>query len=163
MSTCALPECEKIFTAGYGSCCCRSHQNRYAALVRHGKVTPVKKKSYQGLRATFVGPPTPDHIKYKYPYIPTNQLSPEQQSKRRARSSARNKRVKQATLIWSDLTKIQNLYLESIELTNSTGIIHEVDHIIPLNHDLVCGLHNQFNLQVIPKIMNRSKSNLFEI
>lgn len=163
MNTCALPECSKTFTIGYGSCCCRSHQTRYAALVRHGKVTPVERKSYQGLRTSFIGPPTPKHIKYKYPYIPTNQLSPEQQSKRRARVSARNKRVKQATPIWADLTKIQNLYLESINLTNTTGIIHEVDHIIPLNHDLVCGLHNQFNLQVVPKIENRSKSNQFEV
>jgi hypothetical protein len=163
MKKCALPECRKIFTIGYGSCCCRSHQTRYAALVRHGKVTPVERKSYQGVRASFIGPPTPKHIKYKYPYIPTDQLSVDQQNKRRARACSRHKRVKEATPIWADLAKIQNLYLESIELSNTTGIQHEVDHIVPLKHNLVCGLHNQFNLRVIPKLENRDKSNQFEI
>lgn len=38
-----------------------------------------------------------------------------------------------------------------------------VDHAIPLNHDLVCGLHNQFNLQFLTFMENVVKSNKFEI
>lgn len=36
---------------------------------------------------------------------------------------------------------------------------HEVDHIIPLNHPLVCGLHCVANLQYLTVEANREKSN----
>jgi 5-methylcytosine-specific restriction endonuclease McrA len=34
-----------------------------------------------------------------------------------------------------------------------------VDHIVPLNHPLVCGLHNIFNLQMLPLVDNIKKRN----
>lgn len=40
-----------------------------------------------------------------------------------------------------------------------TGIIWEVDHMIPLNAKSVSGLHVYYNIQVIPMKMNRFKSN----
>ena len=42
-----------------------------------------------------------------------------------------------------------------------TGVVHHVDHEMPLVHPLVSGLHVPANLQVIPGSMNRKKSNLF--
>lgn len=42
-----------------------------------------------------------------------------------------------------------------------TGIPYDVDHIIPLKSDVVCGLHNEFNIQVITRSANRSKSNRY--
>lgn len=38
-----------------------------------------------------------------------------------------------------------------------------VDHIIPLKHDLVCGLHVVANLQIIPGSENLSKNNRFVV
>jgi hypothetical protein len=38
-----------------------------------------------------------------------------------------------------------------------------VDHIIPLQHDLVCGLHCEDNLQWLTEEANLAKSNTFEI
>jgi hypothetical protein len=40
-----------------------------------------------------------------------------------------------------------------------TGTPWEADHILPLRGRSVSGLHNPFNLQVIPRSINRRKSN----
>jgi hypothetical protein len=53
-------------------------------------------------------------------------------------------------------------YEQSERLTREMGILHEVDHIIPLNHPDVCGLHVPWNLQVLPREKNRQKSNSFD-
>lgn len=44
-------------------------------------------------------------------------------------------------------------------LTAKTGVPHVLDHIVPLNHPLVCGLNVPWNIQVIPKRTNALKSN----
>jgi hypothetical protein len=76
--------------------------------------------------------------------------------------NARRRRHREATPAW--LTKeqkdnIKQLYIEAQKLTKLTGVRYEVDHIIPLTNDSVCGLHVPWNLQVIPKLENLKKAN----
>ena len=56
---------------------------------------------------------------------------------------------------WADKEKIREIYL------NRPKGCH-VDHIVPLKNDLVCGLHNEFNLQYLTVSENATKRNRFE-
>jgi len=76
--------------------------------------------------------------------------------------NARRRRHREATPTW--LTKeqkdnIKQLYIEAQKLSKLTGVRYEVDHIIPLVNENVCGLHVPWNLQVIPKLENLKKAN----
>lgn len=65
--------------------------------------------------------------------------------------------------VWADIESIKNIYITAKELTKSTGIKYEVDHVIPIKHPLVCGLHVETNLQIILENENRVKSNTFYV
>ena len=67
----------------------------------------------------------------------------------------------QADVSWRSTTAIRSIYTESNRLTLETGIPYEVDHIVPLVSDLVCGLHWEGNLQIITREQNRKKSNIY--
>jgi len=64
-----------------------------------------------------------------------------------------------ATPPWADLEAIEREYLSAALRTELTGQPHEVDHTVPLDSPLVCGLHVPANLKVVPRLTNRSKGN----
>ena len=71
----------------------------------------------------------------------------------------RTARKLHATPAWANQEAIQAIYAEAARLTRETGIPHEVDHIYPLQSDIVCGLHCETNLQILTKTENLRKGN----
>lgn len=64
-----------------------------------------------------------------------------------------------ATPWWSNLSAIKEIYRAARELTLLTGIQFHVDHIVPLIHEDVQGLHVPANLRIVPYYENCSKGN----
>lgn len=77
-------------------------------------------------------------------------------AKAKRRASKQN-----ATPSWADHSIIDYIYKERDYLMRRDGIIYQVDHIIPLTHALVCGLHVHNNLQILTAKENMSKGNRF--
>ena len=69
----------------------------------------------------------------------------------------------QRTPFWADMKAIDAVYEEARRISEETGVPHHVDHIVPLHGKKVSGLHVHYNLQPIPAIENKRKSNLFEV
>jgi hypothetical protein len=64
---------------------------------------------------------------------------------------------------WADLDAMRAIYDEARRLTRETGIEHHVDHEIPLQGELVSGLHVHNNLRIITGAENSRKKNRFEV
>lgn len=84
-------------------------------------------------------------------------------AKRVAWQAARETRKLNACPPWASKMAIEAFYKAAQTLTEQTGIQHHVDHIVPLNHDYVCGLHVPHNLDVITAEENIQKRNNFEM
>lgn len=77
-----------------------------------------------------------------------------------ARNAKRRGLLLNATPAWltnQDFDDIRNFYIEAQYFG------YDVDHIIPLQNKLVCGLHVPSNLQIISHTENVRKNNRYEV
>jgi hypothetical protein len=77
--------------------------------------------------------------------------------------SKRRALLKKAIPKWANRNEIRLIYKLAREMEKFDGLEYHVDHIIPLSHPLVCGLHVETNLQVLLGEDNLKKNNFFEI
>lgn len=79
--------------------------------------------------------------------------------KRRAVDARRKAAKRAATPKWASARAIAEIYQQAVELEKFTGERMHVDHIVPLQSPVVCGLHCEANLQILPGSENESKRN----
>src|SRR5690625_2522235 len=75
----------------------------------------------------------------------------------------RDEQIRRCTPKWVDKGMIKDIYKRRTRITNEIGVLHHVDHIVPLNHRLVCSLHVPWNIRIIPAAENLKKNNKFPI
>lgn len=71
----------------------------------------------------------------------------------------RRAQMLQAIPVWADMVLIEQVFRNAELLTEKEGVRFEVDHIVPLQHPLVCGLHVHINLRPLTKSENSAKGN----
>jgi hypothetical protein len=79
-----------------------------------------------------------------------------------ADNKVRRRKHRQAMPPWvtkQQKIEMRKLYQMAITMAQTTGERYVVDHIIPLRSELVCGLHVPWNLRVITRAENLTKSN----
>lgn len=113
------------------------------------RLSEQKRQCYQKNRTAYI-----ERVKENYRKNPESSIRRERQ---------KNSLRKEATPAWADPDAIKKIYLERASLTEETGVLHHVDHIIPLRHPLVCGLHVETNLQVVPAADNWRKHNSYSV
>jgi hypothetical protein len=82
-----------------------------------------------------------------------------ERAKVNAALAARRAKKLRATPPWVNPKDILPFYEHAHRLTVATGIIHSVDHIMPLNGKTASGLHVPWNLQVVTLVENMKKGN----
>ncbi len=106
-----------------------------------------------------------DHVKFynhQYKVINIDRIRAYDQEQRRLypwknKLKVQRRRAKRinATPVWANRNAIKDFYEKCPQY-------YVVDHVIPLNHPLICGLHVEGNFQYLTTEANLKKSNKFE-
>lgn len=87
------------------------------------------------------------------------QWAKQNKGRRAASQTKRRSRQSKSLLSIIYMPAIHEFYEQAQKMTESTGIAHHVDHIVPLKGRGVCGLHVPWNLQILEAEKNISKYN----
>lgn len=85
-------------------------------------------------------------------------------SKRHLHNKSRREHERHAPPPWltdAQWEGMERFYREARKLSKETGVDHEVDHIVPLQGKIVCGLHVPWNLRVITAVENARRPRIF--
>lgn len=93
-------------------------------------------------------------------YVYQTKWSKNNPGKVNALTAKRRAFKRNATPSWANFEVMKAIYVESRRMTEDTKILHHVDHIVPLQSKIVCGLHCEFNLQILTATDNLKKFNL---
>lgn len=79
-----------------------------------------------------------------------------------AASNARRQAAKTKSIPkWANRRLIDDYYLRASSWSKLSGEEWHVDHIVPLRSNLVCGLHWEGNLRLMPAFQNVAKGNRY--
>jgi len=110
---------------------------------------------------------TPEKKEYLMRYYLDNKEKVTKQSKEWSKNNLDKKRMYRsnrraktlnATPLWANKQSIKDIYSKAHLLSKQHNVRYEVDHIIPLQGKDVCGLHVEYNLQIITMEQNRMKA-----
>jgi hypothetical protein len=80
----------------------------------------------------------------------------------RARLAASKEGREKRRVLWANRDAIIEIYRQAELMTRTTGRLHVVDHVIPLQGRTVSGLHVETNLRVVERHENARKHNSWE-
>ena len=143
--------------------CCKSCERLRGNVYRE----PIQKEINTKNRASYAANPEEKNIKNrvwhennKDDHNVMNAINRELNLDRYAAYAAKYRAKKiQATPAWADQEGIKDFYFSAKTLTDLFHKPYHVDHIVPLQSKLVCGLHVPVNLQVLLGADNLSKRN----
>ena len=128
--------------------------------VQQGHTRKVNPEQHYGKKKISYERNKEHHLAQKKLYRQANK------GKLRALNAARKEVVKLRTPTWlssDDKWLIREIYELAALRTEQLGFQWDVDHRVPLQGELVSGLHVPWNMQVIPAIENIRKKNKFEV
>lgn len=154
------------YREGVGSWCCDCHRARNSAWAKENR----ERLTAKAARYRETNPEMHRMADRKHKALNKESLAEKHSAwakcnrgKRNA-TAARHKAAKlRATPPWADMDKIRAVYEIAARIQEETGERMHVDHIIPLQHPRVCGLHIHTNLQVLAGPLNESKRNKWPI
>ena len=138
------------------SCCAKWYQeNREELAAKKAKYHKENREARSAYHAEYYQENRESIAAYQAEYGKANP------DKCRALTAKRRAAKLQRTPSWVDFEAIKAVYAEAHRLEALDGITRHVDHEIPLQGELVSGLHIASNLQILTAEENLSKSNKF--